>query len=320
MALENAKEFPKKAMTDMTDKKVLGMPRICFFIVCAVLVIGIAVGSFGDFSISETLTNQTDIGDFFQHYGNILSHFLYPVAGVCIFKGLRKIIKKLNALAWGILGFSLFWTVYSFLDTGGKYLRKAYGYVAGESSVLPLILAFMTWIAIAVAVAFLAYFIIDDEHAELLIAIGAIILISGMFSEFVNEWLKVVGCRPRYRYLITLDDPKSEYRNWWEMRPYIADESNFRSWPSGHMTKATIMFTLPVLASVIKNRKEWFKYAGFIFAVLWIIIMGYNRIHMNAHFLSDVCFGVLITYIIYALVYTLVFSAFPKNGSKAKNR
>ena len=86
------------------------------------------------------------------------------------------------------------------------------------------------------------------------------------------------------------------------------------------MTKATIMFTLPVLASVIKNRKEWFKYAGFIFAVLWIIIMGYNRIHMNAHFLSDVCFGVLITYIIYALVYTLVFSAFPKNGSKAKNR
>ena len=37
MALENAKEFPKKAMTDMTDKKVLGMPRICFFIVCCQL-------------------------------------------------------------------------------------------------------------------------------------------------------------------------------------------------------------------------------------------------------------------------------------------
>lgn len=304
----------------MTDKKILGMPRMCFFIVCAVLVIGIAVGSFGDLSISETLTNKTDIGDFFQHYGNLLSHFLYPVAGVCIFKGLRKKGKKYNILAWGILCFSLYWTVYSFLDTSGKYLRKAYGYIAAESSVLPLILAYLTWIAIAVAVAFIAYQIIDDEHSELLIAIGAVILIAGMFSEYVNEWLKLVGCRPRYRYLITLDDPKSEYRNWWEMVPYLKDESDFRSWPSGHMTKATIMFTLPLIASVLKNKKEWFKYAGYAFAVLWIILMGYNRIHMNAHFLTDVCFGVLITYCIYALVYKLVFSSFASAEVRSKDK
>ncbi len=302
----------------MTDKKILGMPRMCFFIVCAVLVIGIAIGSFGDLSISETLTNKTDIGDFFQHYGNLLSHFLYPVAGVCIFKGLRKKGKTYNVLAWGILGFSLYWTVYSFLDTSGKHLRKAYGYIAAESSVLPLILAYLTWIAIAVAVAFIAYQIIDDEHSELLIAIGAVILIAGMFSEFVNEWLKLVGCRPRYRYLITLDDPKSEYRNWWEMVPYLKDESDFRSWPSGHMTKATIMFALPLITSVLKNKKEWFKYAGYAFAVLWIILMGYNRIHMNAHFLTDVCFGVLITYCIYALVYTLVFSSVKSPGRSLK--
>lgn len=293
----------------MSDKKILGMPRQYFFIVCAILIVCIAAGSFCDLSISEALSNKNDIGDFFQHYGNIVSHFLYPVAGVCIFKGLRKKSKNYNVLAWGILGFSLYWTVYCFLDTGGKYLRKAYGYVAGESSAVPLILAFLTWIAVSVAVAFIAYQIIDDEQSELLIAIGAVILIAGMFSEYINEWLKVVGCRPRYRYLITLDDPESEYRNWWEMLPYIADESDFRSWPSGHMTKATIMFTMPMITSVVKNRKEWFKYAAYSFAVIWIIIMGYNRLHMNAHFFSDVCFGVLITYFIYALVYTLVFSA-----------
>ena len=40
--------------------------------------------------------------------------------------------------------------------------------------------------------------------------------------------------------------------------------------------------------------------------------MGYNRIHMNAHFLTDVCFGVLITYCLYALTYKLVFSVFEK--------
>jgi membrane-associated phospholipid phosphatase len=167
----------------------------------------------------------------------------------------------------------------------------------------------MTWIAIAVAVAFLAYFIIDDEHAELLIAIGAIILISGMFSEFVNEWLKVVGCRPRYRYLITLDDPKSEYRNWWEMRPYIADESNFRSWPSGHMTRSVMMLTLPMIVDGLKCRKRAVKYVLFSVALLFIILLGYNRIHTNAHFLTDVCFGSLFALSIYGLTYKLVFSS-----------
>ena len=232
---------------------------------------------------------------------------------------MRKNGKKYEPLAWGILGFSLYWTIYSFLDTSGKYLRSAYGYIAGESSSLPLILAFLTWIAISAAVAFLAYQIIDDEQPALLIAIGAVILISGMFSEFINEWLKLVGCRPRYRYLITLDDPKLGYRNWWEMMPYLTDESNFRSWPSGHMTKATIMFTLPLLTSVLKYRKDWFKYAAYAFAVIWILIMGYNRIHMNAHFLTDVCFGVLITYCIYALVYTLIFSSFSSRDSIEKS-
>ena len=35
---------------------------------------------------------------------------------------------------------------------------------------------------------------------------------------------------------------------------------------------------------------------------------------MNAHFLTDVCFGVLITYCLYALTYKLVFSIFAKGG------
>ena len=40
------------------------------------------------------------------------------------------------------------------------------------------------------------------------------------------------------------------------------------------------------------------------------MVFGDNRIHMNAHFLTDVCFGVLITYCLYAITYKLVFSVF----------
>ena len=297
----------------MTKKTILGMPSKVFYVICSVLVIGIILGSFYDYQISEALSRKTGIGEFHQNYGNIFSHLLYPVAGICLFKGLRKKGSRFSALAWGVLGFTLFWTFYSFLDTSGDDLREAYGYVPGQpGSFLPLALSFLTWVALECLTAWLAYLILDDENADMLLAIGSVILLAGIFSEFINPWLKIVGSRPRYRYLLTLDDPASEYRHWWNMIPYLKDESYFRSWPSGHMTKATIMLTLPMLADVLKWKKPYLKNLLFAFAIVWIIVLGYNRIHMNAHFLTDVCFGVLITYCLYALTYKLVFSVFEK--------
>ena len=297
----------------MTKKTVLGMPDYVFYLICSVSVIGIIIGSFYDYQISAALSNTTVIGDYFQSYGNIISHLLYPVAGICLFKGLRKKGSKFNTLAWGALGISLFWTFYCFLDTSGYYLRKAYGYVPGQAgSLLPLALSYMTWIALACLTACLAYLIIDDENADMLLAIGSVILLAGIFSGFVNYGLKLIGCRPRYRYLLTLDDPASEYRNWWQMIPYLKDESSFRSWPSGHMTEATVMLTLPMLAGAVKCKKAYLKNLFFAFAIIWLVVFGYNRIHMNAHFLTDVCFGVLITYCLYAITCKLVFSIFEK--------
>jgi hypothetical protein len=37
---------------------------------------------------------------------------------------------------------------------------------------------------------------------------------------------------------------------------------------------------------------------------VFVLLYGYNRIHMTNHFLTDVCFGTLITYLIYAVVST----------------
>lgn len=287
------------------------MPVCVFYAVCFVLAAGILIGSFCDYRISEVLSRKTGLGRFHESYSNILSHLMYPVAGMCLFKGLRKKGKRFHTLAWGVLGFSLFWTFYSFLDTSGKHLRAALGYVPGQPGSLPILaLCFLIWAAVAGLTAFLAYLIIDDEKADMLIAIGSVILTAGIFSKLLVTWLKIIGCRPRFRYLITLDDPAGRYRNWWQMIPYLKDESSYRSWPSGHMTKATIMLTLPMLADVLKCRKGGLRYLLFAFAVLWIAGMGYNRIHMNAHFLADVCFGVLIAYCLYALVFKLVFSVF----------
>ena len=63
-------------------------------------------------------------------------------------------------------------------------------------------------------------------------------------ADNTNLWLKQVASRPRYKYLLTLDDPMSEYRNWWQMIPNLAGSNDsYKSWPSGNMTIASMLFT-----------------------------------------------------------------------------
>lgn len=292
-------------------KSILGLPQYVFYIVCALLVIGIIIGSFCDFEISNVLSNNTRIGDLFQRYANALSSCLYPIAGVCIFKSLKQ-RNNCKLLSWGVLILAICLSIKSDLTVSGGYLRSAYGYVAGESgSFIPLALSFLTWVGKAGLVALIAYRLINNKNSNLLLIVGLVIMVGGIIGTETNEWLKEVGNRPRYKYLLTLENPLSEFKNWWQMRPHLRFDNQFMSWPSGHMTYASIVLCLPMIADVLKYKVKHLKTIFFIFAIIWIIIFGYNRIHMDAHFLSDVCFGVLITYCLYAITYKCISKALP---------
>ena len=145
---------------------------------------------------------------------------------------------------------------------------------------------------------------------------GAAILVAGILSDHVNLWLKQVASRPRYKYLITLEDAKSEFRSWWQMIPNLAGSNdNFKSWPSGNMTIASMMFSLPMLADVLKKRSYRKNMICFVIALIFVVIYGYNRIHMTNHFLSDVCFGTIITYLIFVLISTAFLKAGERNAA-----
>lgn len=70
------------------------------------------------------------------------------------------------------------------------------------------------------------------------------------------------------------------------------------------MTIAAMSFSLPMLVDVLKGRSMRRNIVAFALACLFVLVYGYNRIHMTNHFLSDVCFGTLITYLIFALIST----------------
>ena len=297
----------------MNKKNVLSVPTACFWAVVAACVLGILVGSFADFSINEALANKTSLGSFFATYGSYFSYCLYPAAGACLYAGLREKGEKYRMLAWTLLIIGFFMAVYYSNSYNGKAVRALIGYKAGESVPALSIVSWLFWVVLYAWVPFVMLRVLDRSDPDKLIAVGAAILVAGIAADNVNLWLKQVGSRPRYKYLITLDDPISEFRNWWQMRPNLAGgDDNFKSWPSGNMTIAAMMFSLPMLADVTKTRNDGKNLRCFLVACVFVLLYGYNRIHMTNHFLSDVCFGTLITYLIFAAVGTAFLRAAEK--------
>ena len=202
----------------------------------------------------------------------------------------------MQAIGW-------FLAVYYTNNYSGSKVRDLFNYKASESSVWISVMCWFIIAAMYVWPMIACNKLLDEKNADKLIAVGAAILVAGVVSDNVNLWLKQVASRPRYKYLLTLDDPHSEYRDWWEMIPYMAGSNDsFKSWPSGNMTIATMMFALPMLTDVFKTRSEKKNIIAFVIACGFVVLYGYNRIHMTNHFLSDVAFGTLITYLIFVAV------------------
>ena len=289
----------------MNRKNIMSMPIACFWSVIGICVLGIVIGSFRDFEINVTLANKTEIGSFFATYGSYFSYCLYPAAGACLYSGLKKKGDRYRLLSRTLLILGWFMAVYYSNSYNGKAVRALLGYTAGESSVVLSVISWLFWAVLYSWVPFVMIRLVDDNDPDKLIAVGAAILIAGIAADNINLWLKQVASRPRYKYLITLNDPRAEFRNWWQMVPNLAgNDDNFKSWPSGNMTIASMMFALPMLTDVMKKRSSRKNMIAFAFACVFVLIYGYNRIHMTNHFLSDVCFGVLITYLAYSLIST----------------
>lgn len=285
----------------MKKKLILGIPLWGFIVTVSLCLIGIIVGSFCDFPINNAIYNKTEIGAFFATYGSYFSYCLYPAAGMCIFKALKK--KNLNLLAWVLLILSYFLAVYYSNCYNGTKVRELFNYDAENPNIWISLLAYLFWVVLYSWVPLAFYFILDDSDPKTLICVGVVILLAGVVSDCVNLWLKQVASRPRYKYLITLDNPEEYFRNWWQFRPYKAGSNdNFKSWPSGNMTIATMMMSLPLLLNNLKWKNKYISIIAYCVGLGFVILYAYNRMHMGNHFLSDVCFGTLITYLIYSLI------------------
>lgn len=203
-------------MKFLMKKKVLGMPLICSILIISILLIGILVGSFLDYEIATKINNPTDLGSYFCTYGSYIPYCLYPAAGMCLFKALKKEDKKFTLLAWVVLIISYFLAVYYSNSYNGSKVRALFGDFPSGAPFYVAFLSVLFWVVAYSWIPLVFYFILDESNPRALLAIGITILLAGVIADNLNLWLKQVASRPRYKYLITLADPKSEFKNWWE--------------------------------------------------------------------------------------------------------
>ena len=110
---------------------------------------------------------------------------------------------------------------------------------------------------------------------------GSAILAAGVLAGNVNLWFKQAASRPRYKYLLTPENPSAEFRNWWQWVPNLAGSNDsYKSLPSGNMTIAAMLFALPMVTDLFKTRSEKNNYAAFAFACCFVNLYGYNHIHI----------------------------------------
>ncbi len=302
----------------MNKRKILAVPAGCFWAVIAACMLGIGIGSFCDFDIAMAVANKTQLGTYFATFSPFLAYALLPSGGTCLFVGLKKKGASFKVLSWTLLVFSWFMAVYFSNEYFGRAVRPLFGYTAGESSAALSAASWLVWAISYACVPPVVGRLLDDSDPDKLIAVGAALLVISFSADAVMQWLKQVGSRPRPKYLLTLEDPASEFRNWWQMVPHLAGSNDsYQSWPSGHMSIVSVLFALPVLTdcmNIRKSLKPRVNLISFFFVCVFVLICGYNRMHMTNHFLSDVCFGTLHTSLITAGICTAFLKALPQEN------
>lgn len=134
------------------------------------------------------------------------------------------------------------------------------------------------------------------EDKKKLFICGFYLLIIVCLVAALATGFKYLWSRPRPRYIFIEENPEDLFHPLWILNPFKAlkDGDNFKSFPSGHTTYASLgMFVFPLLGFLF-NKDKKINIILFYIGLLWALLAALSRIVAGAHFLSDVSFGLII--------------------------
>lgn len=280
------------------------------FIIYPILIGLLVLFAFFDLDITHSLYNPESIfGRLGENLAEAPFQMLCVFACLLLFKTRNKSSKGLD-IGLGILFMTLaiIFAGYS----GGRVISytKRYGWDA--SLQWPLAIAFGLFNFVVPAL-FAWKAKIEDRNKA--IAISLFIVIMWILSFVLMNALKFLWHRPRWRYLVTTEDPDAGFVPFYILGCNGGFESNYASFPSGHTINAIGVISISLLGYCFPSLdKSAFPLR--LFAYVWAILCAISRIIMGAHFASDVTAGFFVGFLLFDLMSTFFLPFFVKKTNE----
>lgn len=260
------------------DKKISLISHAIVLSIAAALLI---VASFYDLAINHALSNSESVyGLLFVTLGEFPAYIILPMCGVIWFyadlgiKDRRLLIVARVAsaiLVW--LGFFIWGAMGSRIIESPKVIEL--------SALYSILFAFFTLL--------LGKYLKINFTKYVRFAVFALFVM--LVSLVLIRLIKIGWGRMRYRDMLKVGD-FTGFTPWYIPNGYNGNTS----FPSGHTASACNIFIFVVL---FKGDR---RYIANAIALLFVVLTMFSRIVVNAHFLSDVLIGGLVSYLCYFII------------------
>lgn len=269
--------------------------RIWVFSIGAILL---AIFTFTDLQISMAVATKNLYGRIFEVIGELPFVFLTTVAACTLFRFRSKknkfvsiLLAVLTVLLSILMAFSGgFMTV--------NYLQDNLGHPL-PGFIMPLITAALLLLAILLVKQ------IPEDHGREAISYAITAMIYFLAVIIVMNVIKKIWGRMRFR---EMDDPLSQFTRWYVINDRSAADSfnAYASFPSGHtMNSAAVILLslLPTFLPKLEGKEKVLRTTAYV----WILIVGFSRVVMGAHFSSDVTVGAMLSLALYDGISHLIY-------------
>ncbi len=280
----------------------------------ALLIALMIVGTFCDLSISKTLAS-VDTGKYFSsnHFANFLEGagelptFIMLGLAVGIF-GYGFACKKENLkLAVLIVTAVICFTVlsYGFIRSVESF-AEIYDFADKISWAGDELCCMLLALAIMAGGVLLGKKLGKERLLRLYYFALAVILVCAV-GFIITQGLKMIASRPRFRAIHLLGD-YDLFAPWYKANPFTAvpksfmalgvAEEGYSSFPSGHTSWASSLIMIAYLPFFIPNLSKKVKIWLLAAPMVYIVVVAFSRILAGAHYLTDITFSMIFTFIL----------------------
>lgn len=275
----------------MSKKRNLIMLILIGFFLCAFVI-----GTFFDYQInSEIFSKNNTFGLTISVLEPVISYGIIAfIGGGMIVFGLNKEFKTWMRVLFFVAvaacyGCSVFFAGNEFFGANG-FTNKSLMW-----------LGYVMMVPVMAGISFFGYKVTSKSENKNLWLIYLILLAAFVIAIVPGTTLiKVIFHRPRFRSVI---GSEVEYYAWYQpctdyemqMKTYVLESEEFKSFPSGHSTRAIGLCLFAMFLPYIDNKYEKLVLPLFVGGLAWALLVMFARMLVGAHYLSDVSMGGIIT-------------------------